>query len=80
MLLRFGGVVVSSGPRNPPEPPIPVSLSSPARTPAGAVGLSVKLHHHAVAVLGDLDAGEFAEQLRELIGAIAAHVEIRDSA
>ena len=42
----------------------------------GRRGAFRQLHHHAVAVLGDLDTGEFAEQLRELIGAIAAHVEI----
>ena len=39
--------------------------------------MCIRDSHHAVAVLGDLDARKFAKQLRELIGAIAAHVEIR---
>ena len=42
----------------------------------GSRGAFRQLHHHAIAILGDLNAGELAEQLRKLISAIAAHIEI----
>ena len=74
-ILRFGGIVVSSvfgicGNRRPRSPIVASSIVG------GSRGAFRQLHHHAIAILGDLNAGELAEQLRKLISAIAAHIEI----
>ena len=74
-ILRIDGVVVGSA--------FGISGNRRSRSPVvdrlaanGCRGTFRQLHHHAIAILGDLDARELTEQLRKLVGTVAAHIKV----